>query len=101
MLTIENITKLYRADVGIWRIGRVETINTAYLFTLINPVGQRIQINLERNPIGVQYELWCWDSYQNNAPHPNSVPLRRMLDRSKLITTDVLLEQIKQLLLKQ
>ena len=99
MLTIENITKVGNKDVGIWRIGRVETINTAYLFTLLNPVGQRIQINLERNPIGVQYELWCWDSYQNNAPHPNSVPRRRMLDRSKLITPDVLLEQIKQLVI--
>jgi hypothetical protein len=99
MLTIENITKLYKADVGIWRIGRVETINTAYLFTLINPVGHRIQINLERNPIGVQYELWCWDSYQNNTPLPTAVPRRRMLDRSKLITPDVLLEQIKQLII--
>ena len=105
MLTIENITKLYKADVGIWRIGRVETINTAYLFTLINPVGQRIQINLERNPnpyikqIGVQYELWCWDSYQNNAPHPNSVPRRRMLDKDKLKKPEILIEQIKQLII--
>ena len=99
MLTIENITKVYKKDVGIWGIGRVETINTVYLFTLINPVGQRIQINLERNPIGVQYELWCWDSYQNNAPIPTAIPKRRMLDRSKLITPDVLLEQIKQLVI--
>ena len=101
MLKIENITKLYRADVGIWRIGRVETINTAYLFTLINPVGQRIQINLERNPIGVQYELWCWDSYQNNTPLPTAVPKRRMLDKDKLKKPEILIEQIKQLLLKQ
>jgi len=99
MLTIENITKLYRADVGIWRIGRVETINTAYLFTLINPVGQRIQINLERNPIGVQYELWCWDSYQNNTPLPTSVPKRRMLDTDKLKKPEILIEQIKQLII--
>ena len=99
MLTIENVTKLYRTDVGIWRIGKVETYNIAYLFTLINPVGQRIQINLERNPIGVQYELWCWDSYQNNVPLPTAIPKRRMLDRSKLITPDVLLEQIKQLVI--
>ena len=98
MLKIENITKLYRADVGIWRIGRVETINTAYLFTLINPVGQRIQINLERNPIGVQYELWCWDSYQNNVPLPTAVPKRRMLDKDKLKKPEILIEQIKQLL---
>lgn len=100
MLTIENITKAYKKDVGsLWRVGRVDSTNTSYLFTLINPVGQRIQVNLERNPIGVQYELWCWDSYQNNTPLPTAVPRRRMLDRSKLITPDVLLEQIKQLVI--
>ena len=100
MLTIENITKVYKKDISkLWRIGKVETINTAYLLTLVNPVGQRIQINLERNPIGVQYELWCWDSYQNNAPLPTAVPRRRMLDKDKLITPDGLLEQIKQLII--
>jgi len=98
MITIENITKAYKKDVGsLWRIGGVETINTAYLFTLINPVGQRIQVNLERNPIGVQYELWCWNSYQNNAPLPTAVPRRRMLDKDKLKTMDGLIEQIKDL----
>ena len=98
MLTIENITNLYRADVGYWRIGRVETINTAYLFTLINPVGQRIWINLERNPIGLQYELWCWDSYQHNVPLPTAIPKRRMLDKDKLKTMDGLVNQIKELI---
>lgn len=97
MLVIENITKLYKVDVGNWRIGRVETINTAYLFTLINPIGQRIQVNLERNSIGVQYELWCWDSYQNNSPLPTAVPKRRMLDKTKIQTPDKLVEQIKEL----
>ena len=98
MLTIKNIEKLYKKDIGNWRIGRVETINTAYLFTLINPVGQRIQINLERNPIGVQYELWCWDSYQHNVPLPTAIPRRRMLDKDKLKTMDGLVNQIKELI---
>lgn len=98
MLTIENITKVYKKDVGMWRIGRVETINTAYLFTLVNPVGNRIQINLERNPIGLQYELWCWDSYQHNVPLPNAIPKRRMLDKDKLKTMDGLVNQIKELI---
>ena len=97
MLTIENITKVYKKDVGMWRIGRVETINTAYLFTIVTPVGHRIQVKLERNPIGVQYELWCWNSYQNNAPLPTAVPRRRMLDKDKLKTMDGLIEQIKNL----
>ena len=98
MLTIENITKVYKKDVGMWRIGRVETINTAYLFILVNPVGNRIQINLERNPIGLQYELWCWDSYQHNTPLPTAVPKRRMLDKDKLKTMDGLVEQIEKLI---
>ena len=98
MLTIENITKVYKKDVGMWRIGRVETINTAYLFTLVNPVGNRIQINLERNPIGLQYELWCWDSYQHNVPLPTAIPKRRMLDMDKLKTMDGLVNQIKELI---
>jgi len=63
----------------------------------INPVGQRIWVNLERNPIGVQYELWCWSSYMNNAPLPNAVPLRRILDKSKLQTPELLRKQIKEL----
>ena len=99
MLTIENITKVYKKDVGMWRIGRVEAINTAYLFTLVNPVGQRIWINLERNPIGLQYELWCWDSYQHNVPLPTAIPKRRMLDKDKLKKPEILIEQIKQLII--
>ena len=56
MLTIENITKLYRRDVGEWRIGKVETTNTTYLFQLYKFNRRNtIQVNLERNPIGPQY----------------------------------------------
>ena len=97
MLTIENITKLYRMDIGEWRIGKVETLPSAYLFHLykLNKLNQ-IQVNLERNPIGVQYELWCWDSYQYSIPN-TSVPKRRMLDKSKLQTPELLTHQIKEL----
>lgn len=99
MLTIENITKLYKMDTGVfWRIGKVETTNSAYLFTLMNTKGERTQINLERNPIGVQYELWRWSGYGFNPPLPNAFPIRRMLDKSKLKTPEILLEQIKNLL---
>jgi len=34
MLTIENITKVWKRDVGQWRIGKIETTNGAYLFQL-------------------------------------------------------------------
>lgn len=97
MLTIENVTKLYKMDVGEWRVGRVETTLTAYIFTLYQlNIRSTIQINLERNPIGLQYELWRWSGI--NSPLPNSVPLRRMLDKDKLKTPDLLVEQIKDLI---
>lgn len=99
MLTIENITKVYKKDVGEWRISKVETLNTAYLFTLYKfNRRETIQVNLERIPIGVQYELWRWNSYGNQSPHPNSVPMCRMLDRSKLLTPDKLINEIKELM---
>ncbi len=43
--------------------------------------------------------LKIWDSYQSNSPHPNSVPLRRMLDKRKLKTPELLIEQIKGLVI--
>ena len=99
MLTIENITKLYRRDVGDWRIGKVETTNTAYIFQLYKFNRRNtIQVNLERNPIGSQYELWHWKVIGGQSPHPNSVPMRRMLDIDKLKTPDSLVEQIKELI---
>ena len=99
MLTIENITKLYKVDVGEWRIGKVETTNTTYLFQLYKfNRRETIQINLERIPIGVQYELWRWNPYGNHSPHPNSVPFRRMLDMDKLKTPDRLINEINELL---
>lgn len=99
MLTIDNITKVYKKDVGEWRIGKVETLPSAYLFTLYKfNRRETIQINLERIAIGVQYELWRWNSYGNQSPHPNSVPMRRMLDRSKLETPEKLINEIKELM---
>ena len=99
MLTIENINKIWRRDVGDWRIVKIETQNTAYLFQLyIRNRRHTIQINLERNPIGVQYELWCWDMKDNGAPLPHATPLRRMLDMTKLKTVDGLVEQMIKLI---
>ena len=99
MLSIENITKLYKRDVGEWRIGKVETLPSAYLFTLYKfNRREKIQVNLERNPIRVQYELWRWNAFGNQSPHPNSVPMRRMLDRDKLKTPDRFINEINELL---
>jgi hypothetical protein len=104
MLTIENINKIWKRDVGDWRIGKIEAQSGAYLFQLYKfNRRHQIQINLERNPIGegdvALYELWCWDMQDDSgAPLPYATPLRRMLDKAKLKTSDILVEQIKQLI---
>ena len=94
MLTIENINKIWRRDVGDWRISKIETQTTAYLFQL-NQANRRhrkhqIQINLERTPMGggdvLLYELWCWDMQDNGQPLPHATPLRLMLDMTELKT---------------
>ncbi len=47
MLEIVNIEKLYKKDVGGWRISRVETIPSAYIIHLLKPGGERHQLNIE------------------------------------------------------
>jgi hypothetical protein len=103
MLTIENINKIWKRDVGEWRIGKIQTQNTAYLFQLyISNRRHQIQINLERTPIGrggvFFYELWCWDMQDGGAPLPHATPLRRMLNKAELKTMDSLVEQMEKLL---
>ena len=99
MLTIKNITKIWKRDVNEWRIGKIETLSSTYLFKLyIYNRRHQIQINLERNPIGVEYELWCWDLQDGGSPLPHETPLRRMLDRDKLISPNTLIEQMEKLL---
>jgi hypothetical protein len=103
MLTIENINKIWKRDVGEWRIGKIQTQNTAYLFQLyISNRRHQIQINLERTPIGrggvFFYELWCWDMQDGGAPLPHATPLRRMLNKAELKTMDGLVAQMEKLL---
>jgi len=75
MLTITNIEKLYKLNVGDWRIGKVETLDSAYLIQLYkyNSIETK-QVNIERTTIGegdtALYELWFWD---------NGKPIRRLL----------------------
>ena len=103
MLTIENINKIWKRDVGEWRIGKIETLDTAYLFQLyIRNRRHTIQINLERTPIGggdvLLYELWCWDMQDNGQPLPHATPLRLMLDVTELKTMDGLVNQMEKLI---
>ena len=79
MLTIKNISKLYKMDAGEWRVGKVETLNTAYLIQLYKYNRRKtIQVNIERTPIGegdtALYELWFWEDDSGGAK-----PIRRLL----------------------
>lgn len=80
MLTIENITKVFKRDVGEWRIGKIETIGQAYLFQLYKfNRRERMQVNLERNRIGNDgYELWHWKPYKGTT-RPNRLLFKRNL----------------------
>lgn len=61
MLTIENIIKVWKQDVCGWRIGKIETMPGAYLFHLYKyDRSERLQVNLERNDINGEYEMWHW-----------------------------------------
>jgi len=79
MLTITNIEKLYKLNVGNWRIGKVETLNSSYLIQLrkYNSIETK-QVNIERTPIGegdtALYELWFWADDSGGAK-----PIRRLL----------------------
>ena len=83
MLTIKNIEKLYKQDVGDWRIGKVLTLNSSYLMELKKTNGKKMQVNLERTPIGegdtALYELWFWADDSGNAK-----PIRRLLNKRDL-----------------
>jgi len=83
MLTITNIEKLYKQNVGNWRIGKVETLDSAYLIQLYKYNSMETkQVNIERTPIGegdtALYELWFWEG---NA---FGKPIRRLLNKRDL-----------------
>ena len=97
MLTIVNIEKLYKRDVHEWRIGRVETLDNTYLIQLRKPDGQKMQVNLERNAIGMGeaplYELWFWSD--DLLP----IPIRTLLSKRDLESGSVyVIELIKDML---
>ena len=79
MLTIKNIEKLYKLNVGNWRIGKVVTLDSSYLMELrkYNSM-DTMQVNIERTPIGegdtALYELWFWEDDSGGAK-----PIRRLL----------------------
>jgi hypothetical protein len=96
MLEIVNIEKLFRKDVGGWRISGVETLSNTYLIHLRKPNGEKHQVNIERNPIGGEYEMWCWKTVHHLA---NMVPERLMVNKGNLSTMDRALNTINLLLI--
>ncbi len=98
-LEIVNIEKLYKKDVGGWRISRVETIPSAYIIHLLKPGGERHQLNIERIPVWDEYEIWCWKPVGTIGPLPNSKPERLMVKKGNLSTMDRALTAINLLLM--
>jgi hypothetical protein len=100
MLTIKNYDKLIRKNIGVWRIGKIEEIETAYLIQLYQfNRRNKIQINLERNPIGAPnglYELWCWEN-----DTPTAVPIRTLLTINDVKNIDKVLNGIEFLINKK
>ena len=87
MLTIQNISKLYKMDTGEWRVGKVETLDTAYLIKLYRyNRRETMQVNIERNPIGQRdtalYELWFWNGTSTNVNYMS--PVRRLMSVGEL-----------------
>jgi len=79
MLTIKNIEKLYKQNVGDWRVGKVVTLDSSYLIKLYKHNRRETkQVNIERTPIGegdtALYELWFWEDDSGGAK-----PIRRLL----------------------
>ena len=77
MLTIRNIEKLFRQEIGEWRISRIETYPNTYLIHLRKPNGEKHQIHIERNPIGDnEYEMWTW---KGNIGDPQNYKPERLI----------------------
>ncbi len=97
MLTIKGIEKLFRKDVGQWRISGIETHKSTYIILLRKPNGEKHQINIERNPIGMEYEMWCWKDNLVNKTNP--IPERLMLTKDMLRTMDNALTRMNLLMM--
>lgn len=95
MLTIQNIIKVWKRDVAGWRIGKIETTNTAYLFQLYKfNRRETLQVNLERNSINGEYEMWHWKPVKGNQ-----YPERLMFPKYVLDTPDKFINAMNLLLM--
>lgn len=100
MLKIENYNKILGLEVGKWHVGEIFETNSAYLIQLwIQDDWKKMQVNLEKNPVGRQkeYELWCWNSKpQKTGPiSPTATPIRTMLKSERIKDIDYFLASIR------
>ena len=80
MLKIENYGKLLRTHVdNKWRVGEIFETSTSYLIQIMTIDGNKMQVNLERNPAGSLYELWCWNKQFAGGVVNTATPKRIML----------------------
>lgn len=100
MLKIENYNKILGLEVGKWHVGEIFETNSAYLIQLwMQDDWKKMQVNLEKNPVGRQkeYELWCWNSKpQKTGPiSPTATPIRTMLQKHNIQDIDKLMASIE------
>ena len=97
MLTIQNITKVWKRDVAGWRIGKIETMPGAYLFQLYKfNRRETLQVNLERNSINGEYEMWHW---KTSPAGGYGAPERLMFPKYVLDTPDKFINAMNLLLM--
>lgn len=102
MLKIENYNKLLGLDVGRWHVGEIFETSNVYIIQLWVEDGTKMQVNLDKNPVGRQkeYELWCWNTKpQKNGPiPPTATPIRTMLKSERIKDIDYFLDSIRMII---
>jgi hypothetical protein len=100
MITIKNYGKLFRKDVGQWRVSRIEEEKSFYQITLIKVDGEKVSVNLERSGINTtsnkEYEMWYWKGMTNNPNY--ALPERLLLKAEQLNTIDKFTNALNSLL---
>ena len=99
MLKIENYNKLLGLDVGRWHVGEIFETSNTYIIQLWVQDGTKMQVNLDKNPVGRQkeYELWCWNvKPQKTGPiPPTATPIRTMLKSERIKDIDYFLASMR------
>lgn len=101
MLTIKNYNKLYKKDVGEWRVGKIIEERTYYQITLFKRNRRKtISVNIERTPIQKDvfdvYELWYW----KGKSMVSAIAERTLLPKSEYRDMDTFIKNLNELISK-